>query len=589
MEGADVQYDVDPEVMTGFLDESQDSIATLDNLFVELEQHPKDKEIIGSIFRVAHSIKGLAGFLNLVAIKQLTHELETVLDNIRNDRLCVSSAIIDVLLTGFDKLENMLACVRAGQSQDEDEHKLQKLLEQIKNLTDSAQEKHQDISAAVADVSSSVAEISQVAAELDKVHDDIIEQVVEAEKDKTKDFAPAITGRTMRVSEEKVDVFMQYVGDLIETSESFNLLQKRISDTSDTQLAKEFKDINSGFNQLSDKLQKSLLAIRKMPAKNLVQKITRMVRDLAKSLGKDVQVEITGQDTQVDKSMIEALESPVNHLVRNCVDHGIEMPQERRQVGKSETGTIKISIEEQGDNVIIKIQDNGAGINPEKIRNKAIQMGLVSAGQAGNIGDREVLQFIFTSGFSTAQKVTDISGRGVGMDVVRANVESLKGTIEIESTYGQGTTVILRLPSSLTVLVVSGMLVSVGEQQYIIKLEDIHEAIRPKPEEIVTVGGKADCLNVRGRIYPIIQLHKLFGVEPEFTDTCEAMVILTHTKDRCAGILVDRILGQQRAVVKELAGQFSHLKTIAGTAILANTRVALVLDVPGIIAEFLGD
>jgi two-component system chemotaxis sensor kinase CheA len=585
MEEATTQYDVDPELMNNFLDESEESIATLDSLFVELEREPKNKEIIGSIFRVAHSVKGLAGFLGLTAIKELTHELETVLSNIRDDKLYANSAIIDCLLMGFDELTNMLARVRAGQSQVEDEHKLRELISKIKESADLG---GRDIEAALADVCGSVAEISQQAAELEKVHDDVIEEAVREKEDAGKGFLPTAAGRTMRVSEEKVDVFMQYVGDLIEVSESFNLLQKRIDSSLDTQLAKEFKGINSCFNQLSDKLQKSLLEIRKVPAKNLVQKVPRMVRDLAQSLGKKVEVEITGQDIQVDKSLMEALESPINHLVRNCVDHGIETPQERREVGKSESGTIKIDIVEQGDNVIIKIQDDGAGIEPEKIRNKAVQMGLISAEQAGSISDREVLQFILSSGFSTAQKVTDISGRGVGMDVVRTNVESLKGAIDLESTSGQGTVVTLRLPSSLTVLVVSGMLMSVGDQQYIIKLEDMHEAVRPRPQDITTVGGRAECLNVHGQIYPLIRLHRAFAVEPEFTDPSEAMVILVRTKDKCAAILVDKILGQQRVVVKELEARFSHLETVAGTAILANTRVALVLDVDGIITELLG-
>jgi len=246
-----------------------------------------------------------------------------------------------------------------------------------------------------------------------------------------------------------------------------NLLQKRINVNSDTQLAREFRDVNSAFNQLSDKLQKSLLAIRRVPAGNLVQKVPRMVRDLANSLGKDVKVEVAGQ---IDKSMIEALESPINDLVRNSVDHGVERPQERKKAGKSETGMVKIDISEHGEDVIISIEDDGAGIDPEEIRKKAVRMGLVPEEQAAQLDDRDVLQFIFASGFSTARKVSDVSGRGVGMDVVRTNVESLKGSISLRSVPGRGSTVTLRLPSSLTVLVVDGMLVGVGDQQYIIRV-----------------------------------------------------------------------------------------------------------------------
>jgi len=544
------------------LDESEESIATLDSLFVELEQQPKDKEIIGSIFRVAHSIKGLAAFLNLKAIKDLTHDLENVLDNLRDDTLSVNSTIIDCLLTGFDELSNMLARVRAGKSQ-------------VHFSDSNIRGEDRDISTALDDVASGVELISEQVEELDGVQDEILEEVVESKRDKTKDVAAATTGRTMRVSEEKVDVFMNYVGDLIEISESFNLLQKRIDANSDRQFAAEFKDVNSRFNQLSDKLQKSLLAIRKVPAKNLAQKVPRMVRDLANSLSKEVEVEITGQGVQIDKSMMEALESPINHLVRNCVDHGIETPEERKKAGKNEIGMVRIDIAEHGEDVIIKIEDDGAGIDPEKIRTKAIQMGLVTAEQAAELNDRDVLQFIFSSGFSTAKKVSDVSGRGVGMDVARTNVESLKGSIDLQSTLGQGSTVTLRLPSSLAVLVVNSMLVSVGDQQYIIKIEDIYEALRPQAKEIITVQGCAECLHIQGQIYPLIRLHELFGVETEFTDPTEATVIVAESKD-------------SRGAILELDKQFSYINTIAGTAILPNTRVGLVLDVPGILAKSLG-
>jgi len=580
-----VQYDIDPELLTNFLDESEESLATLDSLFVELEQNPHNKDIIGSIFRVAHSIKGLAAFLNLRDIKDLTHELETVLANIRDDKLFANSTIINCLLTGFDEVSNMVTRVRAGKSQVDDKNKLAESIGAIKRLSDlGIVGENKDISQALEDVAGVVEQISEQAEQLDKAGDQIIEEVIQDRKNKAEQLTPAAMGRTMRVSEEKIDIFMQYVGDLIEVSESFNLLQTRLNANSDTQLAREFKDINTSFNQLSDRLQKSLLAIRKVPARNLVQKIPRMVRDLANSLGKQVQVEITGQDVQIDKSMIEALESPINHLVRNCVDHGIETPEKRKKTDKNETGIVKIAISEQDDDVIIKIHDDGAGIDPEKIRKKAVQMGLITAEQAAKLNDRDVLQFIFSSGLSTAKKVSDVSGRGVGMDVVRTNVESLKGTIDLQSTQGQGSTVTLHLPSSLTVLVVNGMLAGVGNQQYIIRLEEIHEAIRPKPEEITTISGHAECLHVRGQIYPLIRLHKLFGVEAEFTDPAEGMVILAESKDSRGAILVDKILGRQRAVVKELDDQFSYLNTVAGTATLANTKVGLVLDVPGILA-----
>jgi two-component system chemotaxis sensor kinase CheA len=217
-----------------------------------------------------------------------------------------------------------------------------------------------------------------------------------------------------------------------------------------------------------------------------------------------------------------------------------------------------------------------------------VKRGLATTEQAKTLSDQELFQFIFCSGFSTAGQVTEVSGRGVGMDVVRNNIASLRGTIDLKSHHGQGTSVNLRLPSSLTVLVINSMLVVVGDQQYIVKLEDIYEVIRPRKEEVMTIREMSECLQVRGRIYPLIRLHKLFGIETEYIDPTSATVILVHAKDKYAGILVDRILGQQRAVVKDLKNQFSNLKMIAGTAILADTRIGLVLNVPGIVEEYLG-
>ena len=270
MEETTVQHDVDPELLTNFLDESEESIATLDSLLVELEQRPKDKEIIGSIFRIAHSIKGHAAFLNLKAIRDLTHNLEDVLGSLRDGKLCVDSQITDRLLTGFDALSNMLARVRAGKSQVEDENELEKLLNEIKQLSDSKiQGENRTTGPVPCDVADGAEQISDRGEKLDDTQDEVLEKALEPEKGKARDVAVATTGRTMRVSEEKVDVFMHYVGDLIEISESFNLLQKRININSDTQLAREFRDVNSAFNQLSDKLQTSLLAIRREPAGNL--------------------------------------------------------------------------------------------------------------------------------------------------------------------------------------------------------------------------------------------------------------------------------------------------------------------------------
>lgn len=335
----------DSELLGNFLDESEDSLASVSNLFVELEKEPGNIQLIESIFRAAHSIKGMAAFLNLNFVKDLTHELETVLAGLRDNAVCINAIVVDCLLAGFDELGNMLNFIRCGKGEVENEGKVQELIEDLRSIYETGKERN-------ANQAEEDCNCIEAVKEGCEVHENSGSEENEDSENSLKPASNAL-GRTMRVSEEKIDIFMNYVGDLIEISESFNFLQGHIGRHPDKNLVRQFKNVNSGFNQLSDKLQKSLLEIRKVPARSFLQKIPRMVRDLANTLGKKIEVEIAGEEILIDKSMVEALESPVNHLVRNCVDHGIELPEKRKEKGKDETGMVKISVLENGEDIII--------------------------------------------------------------------------------------------------------------------------------------------------------------------------------------------------------------------------------------------
>jgi two-component system chemotaxis sensor kinase CheA len=393
-------------------------------------------------------------------------------------------------------------------------------------------------------------------------------------------------GKTIRIAEEKVDAFMNYVGELIVTSEVLAYLQKRLDAQGGVRdIANEFKKAVQAFNDLSFSLQRSLMAVRRVPLKGILQKLPRVVRDLADGLDKEVDLEIRGESVQIDKSLVEALESPVTHMVRNAVDHAIEDPDTRREAGKPETGTVSVEAECDEETFTLTIRDDGKGLDAEAIKAKAVSNGVLSRAEADAMSDREAFKLIFAAGFSTAEKVTDVSGRGVGMDVVRTNVEELNGEIEIDSTPGEGTVFRIRLPMTVTLLVVDGLLASVAETTYIIPLEDVLQSVKPRREDCSTISGKGEVVNVRGRLYPLIRLRRVFGAEGPDPDPWETIVVLAETDAGHCALLIDELIGQQSVVLKDLSDHFERLEILRGGAILGNGRVGLVLAVDAILQQ----
>jgi two-component system chemotaxis sensor kinase CheA len=387
--------------------------------------------------------------------------------------------------------------------------------------------------------------------------------------------------RTMRVEETKIDEFLDYVGELIITREMFGNVGKRLRLLREhTGLSTEFQRAMGAFTALSHNLQQSIMEIRKLPIKLVLQKVPRMVRDLAEQEGKDAMVSLGGSEISVDKSLIESFEAPLVHMVRNAVDHGLEKPDERQRRGKPVTGSITVDVSETSDEIVCSIRDDGGGIDADALRAKAVRLGLLTERAAAQLTRQEAYQLVFAAGLSTAKQVTEVSGRGVGMDVVKRNVTDLGGRIVIESVLGQGSTFTVHLPKAVTVQILDGFLVQVGNERLVLPLRSISESFRPTPDQLHTLAERGECVSRRGRVFPLVRFSRLLGLDIEEKSASEAIVVSVQVAGgRAAGLLVDQVLGVQQVVLREVEGIDSPRQVFAGGAVLGDGRVAMVVDV----------
>jgi two-component system chemotaxis sensor kinase CheA len=373
----------------------------------------------------------------------------------------------------------------------------------------------------------------------------------------------------MKVDTRKFDSLVELVGELV-------IAQSQVSQHPDI-LSLRSRHIARNLSQLSQialELQKIAMSLRMVAIKGTFQKMTRLVRDLNAGTGKDVELLISGEDTEMDRTMVEELADPLMHMIRNSVDHGIESPGKRAAAGKPERGTVRLSAFHQGGSIVIEIADDGAGLNTQRIFDKAVERGIIAAG--ATLEEREIHDLIFAPGFSTAEKITGISGRGVGMDVVKQNIGKMRGKIEIDSVPGQGTTFRIFLP--LTLAIIDGLIARVGEERYIFPTLSVCESFRPTPEMITRVQGKGEVVKVRDRLRPILRLYSHFNVEPRTTDPCEGLLIVVESANQQRCIMVDELIGKQEVVIKSLDEKFKANKCLAGAAILGDGRVGLILD-----------
>jgi two-component system chemotaxis sensor kinase CheA len=381
---------------------------------------------------------------------------------------------------------------------------------------------------------------------------------------------------SIRVPVEKVDRLVNLVGELVIT-------QSMVAQTVSAFTADKLGMLGEAVAQMdrhARELHERIMAVRMLPIKTLFGRFPRLVRDLTAAAGKEAALEVAGEDTELDKTVIERIGDPLTHLVRNAIDHGLETPEERRRTGKTPRGVVRLEAYQQGGNIYIEVADDGKGLDRERILAKGVQNGLVAPDQTPT--DEEIFALIFRPGLSTAEKVTEVSGRGVGMDVVRRNVEALGGSIAIKSERGSGTTFRIKLP--LTLAIMDGQCLQVGDQLYILPLVAIVESIRPAEQALTTIFDRAETVTVRGQAVPVIRLHELFGVPPRTTDLTEALVVIVEQEGKLAALMVDELLGQQQVVIKSLEHNFQKIDGVAGATIGGDGRVALILDVPGLLA-----
>ena len=388
-----------------------------------------------------------------------------------------------------------------------------------------------------------------------------------AKDDKAK--VAAVT--SIRVDIDKVDRLVNMVGEIVITQA---MIEMQARDLPSDKFARLIQGV-SELSQHTRELQESVMSVRMQPVKSVFSRMPRIVRDLSTQLGKNITIEMEGENTEIDKTVIEQLSDPLTHMIRNSVDHGIEKPDVRKQAGKPEKGTIKLSASHSGGRILIEVADDGAGINRERVFKKAIEKGILAAD--AKLSDEEIDNLVFHAGFSTAEKVTNVSGRGVGMDVVRRNIESLGGTIDLISNPGKGMRITVSLP--LTLAIMDGMIIRVGKEHYIIPINNIIESLRPKKSEVKQVADGGFVINVRGNFVPIIFLHELFDINGAIKDPSEGLVVLVENgKDRL-GVVVDELVGQQQVVIKNIEENTNPIEGIGGATILGDGSVSLILDI----------
>lgn len=578
----------DIDLLSSFISEAFEHLESIELNVLELENNPEDLEIINNIFRPFHTVKGVSGFLNLMTINKLAHATENLLDDVRNGKIAMNSDIIDIVLNVGDFLRTMIQNVSEVLDKGPQvfqEYDISEFVDRIQAVRSGT-----EMIASPVTVSES-AEVTQPAVQPPAAPEgDAPGQIGNAQaapsakaentaKKTTSQAAPPAKkkkiGAAIKVDVEKLDGLVNAVGELVimQTLVRHNPL---VAGISDPKLNKDFAQLT----RITTDLQKTAMSMRMVPIRQTFQKMTRLVRDLSKKTGKIVNLVMEGEETEIDRNMVDSIYDPLVHMIRNSVDHGVQIPEQRLQAGKPEAGTVKLSAYQKGGHIIIEIADDGEGVNTGKIKEKAIERGLIQEG--ASYTDHEVNNLIFLPGFSTADKITDVSGRGVGMDVVKRGVENLRGRVELLSTPGEGSLFLMYLP--LTLAIIDGIVVRVGSERYIIPTIAIRESMRPQMENYNTIQGKGETLLVRDSLVPVIRLYSVFGVENACTEIAEGITVIIENEGRQRALLVDELLGKQEVVIKSLGGYMQDVQGVAGGTILGDGRVGLILDLAGLIS-----
>ena len=545
----------DLSLVQDFIGEARGHLESAEADLLKLEEQPEDHELINAIFRGFHTIKGVAGFLNFKQIGQLAHASENLLDRARKGELALTSHVLDLVLQSVDMAKAMIKAIETAVAQQTPIGAHPGLSELLARLRDGA---------------AGIAPTTPVAAPAGG-------PTAEARPASTTEGASAktvaATDATVKVATGRLDSLINMVGELVIAQAMVNQDLTRLV-SGQPRVARNLSHVS----KITRELQDLTMAMRMVPIQGVFQKMARLTRDLARKAGKQIDLKLTGGETELDRNLVEALADPLVHMVRNAADHGIETPEVRLAAGKDAAGHVELRAYHQAGNIVVEIRDDGRGLNQKKILAKARQAGLIQEGQ--ELSEQDIFRLIFHAGLSTAEKVTDVSGRGVGMDVVRKNVEALRGRIDITSTEGQGSIFAIRLP--LTLAVIDGLVVKVGPERYILPITSIEQSLQPKAQQLSTLQNRGEMCLIRGQLLPVCRLHQLFNVTPKTTDPCQSLLVLVQDGERRACFMVDELLGQQQVVIKSLGEITGNLPGVSGGAILGDGTISLILDVPGL-------
>jgi len=556
--------DADRDLLPDFITESIECVTGSESALLQLEENPGDEEAVNTVFRAFHTVKGTSAFLGLSRIAAFAHEAESLLSRVRDKEIRYTRGCADLSLRSVDMLKDLLDVVQtalAGDGMLPVPVGYHELLDALAGYDPACD----------ADGVTVVPRAESADGEVDPTATAEFAAVSTAQVSGAARQARAeSTDATIRVRTDRLDRLIDMVGELV-ISQSM-IAGDEIFGTG-TQHELQRKVTHAG--KIVRELQDLSMSMRMVPLRGTFQKLARVVRDTAVKAGKTVQFTTEGDDVEIDRTLVDILGDPLVHMVRNAVDHGVEPPVDRDAVGKARTGSVRLSAYHASGNVVVELADDGRGLYRDKLVRKAIEKGLIESDKG--MSDSDVFSLIFAPGFSTAEKVTDISGRGVGMDVVRRNLEAIRGRIDITSTPGAGTTFAIRLP--LTLAVTDGMLVRVGAERFIIPLTHIHMSFRPEPSMLSTVVGKGEVVLLRGELMPVIRLHHLFDVPDAVQSPLEGLLMIVGDGNRRSALLVDDLLGQQQVVAKTLGSALGKVPGVSGGAILGDGRVGLILDV----------
>lgn len=565
--------------------EAREHLANAENAVLALEANPLDAEQVNVVFRAFHTIKGVSGFLNLPRIVEVAHAAEFLLDKVRSHKVPLSAHVLELVLASSDLLGQLIGMLSGGEAPKERDLKI--LVRRLEAACDGralaapggAPAPARPLAAPAAPTTPNTSESGDGTT--------VASSTPAAQETKpapTKAAAALIAkaDQTVKVSTQRMDALVNLVGELV-IAQLMVVQDPVVSKLHDQRLARNMAHLG----KIVRDLQETSMSLRMVTLKATFQKMARLVRDVAAKAGKRIQLEVEGEDVELDRNVVEEIGDPLVHMIRNACDHGIEPSDERRRSGKSETGTLRLRAFHSGGSIVIEVEDDGRGLGRERILRKCLEKGLIDPSRnLAEIPDSEVFNYIFLPGFSTAEKVTDISGRGVGMDVVRRNIEALRGSVEIRSTPGKGSTFSMRLP--LTMAIIDGMVVRVGGQRYIVPTLNIERSFRPAREQLTMVLQKGELVRVREELLPIYRLQRMFNVREGAQELADGLLLVLEHGKRRACVFVDEILGQQQVVIKNLGNSQPQIRGVSGGAILGDGRVALIVDVGGLLESAAG-